>query len=175
MVRSILFHPVRHPLNQRQHRKLQLPLVNIPPRLKPLAPIVPLQLPHKIQSFRAEIRIRRRRRGYFPCSSHINILRNSSALKNSTAIAYHLLMTTRREFLQSAGIALAALSTPPALFASDEQQAVAQPLLEEFHYGDVTLAPGRAQTQFEQTQSVLMGMNEDSLLELGLGASGGER
>lgn len=74
-------------------------------------------------------------------------------------------MTTRREFLQSTGIALAALSTRPALFAFDEQQAAAQPLLEEFHYRDVTLAPGRAQTQFDQTQSVLMGMNEDSLLK----------
>ncbi len=37
--------------------------------------------------------------------------------------------------------------------------------LDEFGYGDVNLAPGPAQTQFEQTQSVLMKLNEDSLLK----------
>ena len=37
--------------------------------------------------------------------------------------------------------------------------------LEEFSYGDVELAPGLAQTQFEQTQSVLLSLNEDSLLK----------
>jgi DUF1680 family protein len=37
--------------------------------------------------------------------------------------------------------------------------------LDEFGYGDVDLAPGLAQTQFEQTQSVLMKLNEDSLLK----------
>jgi DUF1680 family protein len=37
--------------------------------------------------------------------------------------------------------------------------------LQEFDYGDVELAPGLAQTQFEQTQSVLLGLNEDSLLK----------
>ena len=36
--------------------------------------------------------------------------------------------------------------------------------LREFGYGDVQLAPGLAQTQFEQTQAVLKGLNEDSLL-----------
>ncbi len=37
--------------------------------------------------------------------------------------------------------------------------------LDEFGYGDVKLAPGRAQTQFEQTRAVLLGLNEDSLLK----------
>ncbi len=37
--------------------------------------------------------------------------------------------------------------------------------LDEFGYGDVALAPGPAQTQFDQTQSVLMTLNEDSLLK----------
>jgi DUF1680 family protein len=37
--------------------------------------------------------------------------------------------------------------------------------LGEFRYSDVQLAPGLAQTQFEQTQSVLLGLNEDSLLK----------
>jgi DUF1680 family protein len=40
-----------------------------------------------------------------------------------------------------------------------------EPLLEEFGYRDVNLAPGLAETQFQQTQSVLAGMNNDSLLK----------
>ena len=36
---------------------------------------------------------------------------------------------------------------------------------EEFDYSEVVLAPGLAQTQLEQTQSVLMRLNEDSLLK----------
>ncbi|HEX3469718.1 MAG TPA: beta-L-arabinofuranosidase domain-containing protein, partial [Silvibacterium sp.] len=41
----------------------------------------------------------------------------------------------------------------------------APPPLSEFGYGDVELAPGPAQTQFEQTQSVLLSLNDDSLLK----------
>lgn len=36
--------------------------------------------------------------------------------------------------------------------------------LEEFGYGDVQLAPGLLKTQFEQTRSVILSLNEDSLL-----------
>jgi DUF1680 family protein len=36
--------------------------------------------------------------------------------------------------------------------------------LEEFGYGDVQLAPGLLKSQFEETRSVLLSMNEDSLL-----------
>ena len=68
-------------------------------------------------------------------------------------------MTSRRSFLQSAGLATAALSS--SLFASDARESP----LEEFNYGDVDLAPGLAQTQLEQTQSVLLSLNEDSLLK----------
>lgn len=70
-------------------------------------------------------------------------------------------MPSRRRFLQAAGLAGAALYTRPSLFA---EAAPAKPL-NTFHYGDVQLAPGRAQTQFEQTQAVLMSLNEDSLLK----------
>jgi uncharacterized protein len=70
-------------------------------------------------------------------------------------------MLSRRSFLQSASLAAAALSTRPLLFADHESRV----LLSEFGYGDVTLAPGLAQTQFEQTQSVLLGLNDDSLLK----------
>ncbi|MGI8960958.1 MAG: beta-L-arabinofuranosidase domain-containing protein [Bryobacteraceae bacterium] len=68
-------------------------------------------------------------------------------------------MTSRRAFLQSASLATATLGS--SLFASSATQAP----LEEFAYGDVDLAPGLAQTQFDQTQSVLLSLNDDSLLK----------
>jgi uncharacterized protein len=61
--------------------------------------------------------------------------------------------STRRSFL----LAAAAATTTRA--APEEKP------LEEFGYSDVKLAPGLAQTQFEQTQAVLLGLNEDSLLK----------
>ena len=67
-------------------------------------------------------------------------------------------MNTRRSFLQSAILAGAALPS-----WSSEQEPTKP--LEEFSYSNVELAPGPAQTQFEQTQSVLMSLNEDSLLK----------
>src|ERR1700743_1920789 len=70
-------------------------------------------------------------------------------------------MPSRRTFLQTASLAAAALCAQPSLFAEGEPS---KPLT-EFNYGDVELAPGLAQTQFEQTQSVLLGMNDDSLLK----------
>jgi DUF1680 family protein len=70
-------------------------------------------------------------------------------------------MATRRSFLQSAGsVALAARWGAPLL-----AQTPAAALLREFGYGDVELAPGLAQTQFQQTQAVMMGLDEDSLLK----------
>lgn len=70
-------------------------------------------------------------------------------------------MLSRRSFLHSAGLAGVALCSSPLVFADEE----ASILLSEFNYGDVELAPGLAQTQFEQTQSVLMSLNEESLLK----------
>jgi uncharacterized protein len=67
-------------------------------------------------------------------------------------------MFSRRAFLRSAGAATAALD-------SSALSNPAQPPLEEFGYGDVDLAPGLAQSQFEQTQSVLLSLNEDGLLK----------
>lgn len=75
-------------------------------------------------------------------------------------------MTTRREFLQSASLAFAAIyARLPLLATYRTDQTDQSSFLEEFNYADVTLAPGRAQAQFEQTQSVLMSLNEDSLLK----------
>jgi uncharacterized protein len=68
-------------------------------------------------------------------------------------------MTSRRSFLQSAGLTAAALCSR----ASDSGETPG--LLQEFNYGDIELAPGPAQTQFEQTQAVLLSLNEDSLLK----------
>ena len=68
-------------------------------------------------------------------------------------------MTSRRSFLQSASAAAATLWSPGLT------KAEGQTALQEFNYADVDLMPGPAQTQFEQTQSVLMGLNEDSLLK----------
>jgi DUF1680 family protein len=74
-------------------------------------------------------------------------------------------MPSRRSFLQSAGFTAAAACCPPLGFALNPAQDEPATALKPFGYGDVELAPGLAQTQFEQTQSVLLGMNEDSLLK----------
>lgn len=67
-------------------------------------------------------------------------------------------MTSRRSFLRSSGFAAA------AIWSSASYGEGFGPL-QEFGYRDVDLAPGLAQTQFEQTQSVLLALNEDSLLK----------
>ena len=70
-------------------------------------------------------------------------------------------MTTRRTFLQSSSLAAASLFAPRALFFALDSPAP----LQTFGYGDVDLAAGLAQTQFEQTQAVLLSLNPDSLLK----------
>ncbi len=65
--------------------------------------------------------------------------------------------------LTAGGVAAAAACAGPELLAMAEG-GVGKPL-EEFGYGDVQLAPGLMQTQFEQTQSVLMGLDENALLQ----------
>jgi DUF1680 family protein len=70
-------------------------------------------------------------------------------------------MQSRRSFLQCVSLAGVALYSGVPLLA---QEGDAHPL-EEFGYGDVALAPGLAQTQFEQTQAVLLSLNDDSLLK----------
>jgi DUF1680 family protein len=73
-------------------------------------------------------------------------------------------MHSRRSFLQSLALTGAAAVAPVALIAGESRHRV-----EEFSYGDVSLDPGPASTlaqnQFENTQSVLMVLNEDSLLK----------
>jgi DUF1680 family protein len=69
-------------------------------------------------------------------------------------------LATRRSFLQTAASLGLTLPFDHPIFA----QITPNPL-EEFGYGDVHLGPGLAVTQFEQTQAVLMGLDEDSLLK----------
>ena len=81
-------------------------------------------------------------------------------------------MTTRRTFLKdglkAGAVASAALGLPSGLLpklSAETSNPLTAKTLQEFGYGDVQLAPGLAQTQFEHTQSVLLGLNEDSLLK----------
>jgi DUF1680 family protein len=64
-------------------------------------------------------------------------------------------MISRRSFIQSV----------PALSAVLLAEGGTRPPLAEFGYGDVTLMPGLAQSQFAHTQAVLLSLNEDSLLK----------
>lgn len=67
-------------------------------------------------------------------------------------------MTSRRAFLQTATLSAVAGSSLLAQPAANEP-------LQEFSYQGVHLAPGLAQRQFDETQSVLLSLNEDSLLK----------
>jgi DUF1680 family protein len=68
----------------------------------------------------------------------------------------------RREFLKS-GLAAGAVALAGGNAAGLADSPATEPL-REFAYGDVSLAPGLLQTQFEQTQAILLGLDEDSLL-----------
>ncbi len=69
-------------------------------------------------------------------------------------------MISRRSFLRNASLSLAAAYARPSMRADG-----APSVLKEFGYGDVQLAPSAMQTQFEQTQAVLLQMNVDSMLK----------
>jgi hypothetical protein len=74
--------------------------------------------------------------------------------------------TSRRNFLQLAAAAGAATISRQRLRALSPLATAAPPaLLSEFGYRDVELAGCLQQKQFEETQAVLMGLNEDSLLK----------
>jgi len=74
---------------------------------------------------------------------------------------------TRREFVQIGTSVAALISCGKAWSAGPSQPARnfehGNPL-REFSYGDVVLAPGPHQAQLDQTHTVLINMNEDSLL-----------
>ena len=75
-------------------------------------------------------------------------------------------LTSRRSFLHSASLATAVLGCPSLGSGKPRGgRGKARTPLQEFSYDAVDLAAGPAQTQFEHTQSVLMSLNEDSLLK----------
>ncbi|MFT4114585.1 beta-L-arabinofuranosidase domain-containing protein [Silvibacterium sp.] len=75
-------------------------------------------------------------------------------------------MLSRRAFLETAALATAAAACPvPASAQSQTQPQTARTVLEPVPYGAVSLAPGLAREQFDHTQSLLLGLNEDSLLK----------
>ena len=72
---------------------------------------------------------------------------------------------SRRRFLSSTPLLTSGIATPRAwmswpLDAADERQP-----LREFDYSDVTLGSDLHNQQFEEALSVLMGLNDDSLLK----------
>ena len=72
---------------------------------------------------------------------------------------------SRRKFIQSSALATAAIAapelwSPPALAAAPAPQP-----LEQFGYGDVELTSDLHEKQLEETLTVLMELNEDSLLK----------
>jgi DUF1680 family protein len=72
---------------------------------------------------------------------------------------------SRREFLRSASLSLACVSTKPALGWSSIPDAFGNSILEEFGYADVSLASELHENQLKNTQGVLMGLSEDSMLK----------
>ncbi len=72
---------------------------------------------------------------------------------------------SRRSFLKAASAAAAVSTCTTRLSRASAQPSLARPpKLSTFAYGDVTLMPGRAQAQLDETHAVLMGLNLDDLL-----------
>jgi uncharacterized protein len=80
---------------------------------------------------------------------------------------------SRRKFIQSAPLAVAATLIPRRLLAryasvagqSGDARASGSSPLEQFDYSDVVLTSEIHEQQLEQTHAVLMGLNEDSLMK----------
>jgi len=75
---------------------------------------------------------------------------------------------SRRKFVRSASLASAACLLPNFRISGcipGFAAAISAPPLEEFGYGDVTLASDLHEKQLAETHALLMGLNEDSLLK----------
>lgn len=72
---------------------------------------------------------------------------------------------TRRRFLESATLATGAAILPLKSTLAVAESVAPAPPLDEFGYSDVTLASGPHLEQLQHCVSVLMGLNEDSLLK----------
>jgi DUF1680 family protein len=73
-------------------------------------------------------------------------------------------MATRRKFLQQSMATGLAIGATSVLGPKSFGEAAPQALLQEFNYGDVELAPGKARSQFEETQATILSLNDDSIL-----------
>jgi len=72
---------------------------------------------------------------------------------------------SRRSFLQSASLSLAWASAHPLLRLPSLPELSEKHFLEEFGYADVTLTSNLHEDQLKNTHSVLMGLDEDSMLK----------
>jgi DUF1680 family protein len=72
---------------------------------------------------------------------------------------------SRRTFLQSASLSIAGAASLPLWLRSASTAAPDALPLEEFAYGDVVLTSELHEKQLRQCHSVLMGLNEDSLMK----------
>jgi hypothetical protein len=73
---------------------------------------------------------------------------------------------SRRHFLRAGSLAAAGLARPGSWSAVAWNGAPqADPILDEFHYGDVLMASDPHETQLRETQAVLMSLSDDSLLK----------
>jgi DUF1680 family protein len=72
---------------------------------------------------------------------------------------------SRRTFLQSTSLATAGAVIFPVGFPTAGATLPTQPPLQEFGYGDVTLASDLHEKQLGETHAVLMGLSEDSVLK----------
>jgi uncharacterized protein len=72
---------------------------------------------------------------------------------------------SRRRFAYFTSLLTLGAAAPSSWMRRTLAAAATRPLLDEFHYRDVTLASDLHNQQLEQTHSVLMGLSEDSLLK----------
>jgi uncharacterized protein len=72
---------------------------------------------------------------------------------------------SRRKFIQSASLVTAGIATPRLWLPQALAAAPAARPLEEFGYGDVTLASELHEKQLQETHATLMELSEDSLLK----------
>src|SRR6478672_12397502 len=72
---------------------------------------------------------------------------------------------SRRKFLREAWWSAAAAASPRLAFLAFGGAADGAVPLEEFGYGDVTLASQRHERQLRESQAVLMELDEDSILK----------
>jgi uncharacterized protein len=83
----------------------------------------------------------------------------SGAMMDSTAMAEHFGVTRRDVLRRGTGAALGVFAGYARAAGTDKLD-----LLSQFEYGDVQLAPGPLQRQFEENRRLLINLSEDSLL-----------